>query len=328
MPDIRISSTFFNHKKTLNLIRECDYKGAICLIRLWNYTAEHYPDGDLSRMNEEEIEIASGWIVFVDGQTFGGEPGKFYRTITSEKSKFLDVDKDYNIIMIHDWIEHQPWIIDSKKRSNQAKEAAKARWNRFTKVEQNEEVNSEPCRSNAAAMREHEEEHAKGNAPSNARTVPYRTVSNKLERESVRTREGSVEDFDFSVFEEAELVEKVFRSSQPRNMNQFYDAVTKCQERFKPPVWKAAFEKFTLTSKAYSMKALLDICEEENQKQSNKEPQKETRLDYLIQETVKRITGNIKRNELNAIFKRIGATDDEIVMLMQSKLIMNKLDHG
>ena len=57
------------------------------------------------------------------------------------------LEKNEKWYKIHDWEQHQPWIYHSEVRSEQAKNAARARWN-------------------AVSMQDACAEHAERNAPS------------------------------------------------------------------------------------------------------------------------------------------------------------------
>lgn len=105
--DYRIKLGFFRHYKTRKLEKKLGADGVLALIKLWEYASEFRPDGDLSGMADEDIELSIMWdteqtlmpilvsIGFVDGQE--GE----YR--------------------LHDWQEHNPWAAEADERSGEAR---------------------------------------------------------------------------------------------------------------------------------------------------------------------------------------------------------------
>lgn len=112
--DIRIAVSFLDHKKTIKLQRRLGADGVLCLVRLWCYTAQNKPDGILSGMDAEDIEIAAKW---------NGEVGAFVSTL--KEVEWLDHDEIYSI---HDWKEHNPYAFHAKSRQKQARKAAAARY--------------------------------------------------------------------------------------------------------------------------------------------------------------------------------------------------------
>ena len=113
--DIRLKVGFFHHTKTVRLERRLGADGVLSLLRLFAYTAQNKPDGDLIGMDSEEVEIAAGW---------NGDIGLFVNAC--RELKLLDICK--GIISIHDWHVHQPWAAGAEKRSQQASDAANCRW--------------------------------------------------------------------------------------------------------------------------------------------------------------------------------------------------------
>jgi hypothetical protein len=106
--DARISTAFPNHPKTVKLLRRLGEGGPLGLVYLWCWAADNKFDGDLSGMSVEDIEIVSGWK---------GKTGAFV-------SELVDVgflDGAEGRYQLHDWVEHQPYVVD---RPNRAKRAA------------------------------------------------------------------------------------------------------------------------------------------------------------------------------------------------------------
>ena len=139
--DIRLSVEFFDHPKTVKLQRRLGLEAVISLQRLWLWSAQNRPNGQLVNMDAEDIEIAARW---------NGEFGKLYECLV--ELTWLDVGET---ICLHDWEDHNPWQAEAKARSESARRAAKARWgNANTSNSQNEnDANAmhEQCGRNAGA---------------------------------------------------------------------------------------------------------------------------------------------------------------------------------
>ena len=108
--DARISVSLPGHPKTKKLHRRVGDAGCWRLICLWLWIAQNKPDGDLSGMSDEDIEIAADWV---------GEPDAFVRARVDVR--FLDGEPGAR--RAHDWSEHNPWASGADLRS------AKASWN-------------------------------------------------------------------------------------------------------------------------------------------------------------------------------------------------------
>lgn len=112
--DIRIAVTFLDHLKTVKLKRRLGSDAVLCLVRLWFYTAQNRPDGVLTGMDDEDIEIAAKWE---------GEQGALFKSL---------IDIGWLVVQdglshIHDWEEHQPWVCEAPARKDKARRAAAAR---------------------------------------------------------------------------------------------------------------------------------------------------------------------------------------------------------
>lgn len=115
MKDIRLSTEFWDHPKTVKLIRRIGLEGIRSLQILWLWTRVNRPEGILTGMNAEDIEIAARWE---------GEPERFVNE--SLNVRWIDVnDETYSL---HDWGEHNPWSADSVERGD------KARFSRMAKT--------------------------------------------------------------------------------------------------------------------------------------------------------------------------------------------------
>lgn len=108
--DARLSTSLPSHPKTKKLVRQLGAQAGWSLICLILWAASNRSDGDLSGMDDDDIELAADW---------DGEPGAFIAAL--RRIRF--VDGEDGDTQIHDWTEHQPWAAGSEARS------LKARWN-------------------------------------------------------------------------------------------------------------------------------------------------------------------------------------------------------
>ena len=106
--DIRLSVSFFHHPKTIKLQSLLGSEGVLSLLRLWCYAGNWKPSGDLSGMNDEEIECAA---------LFVGSPGLFVKTML--ETRFMDENRT-----LHDWEEHNPYAFHATIRSIKARISA------------------------------------------------------------------------------------------------------------------------------------------------------------------------------------------------------------
>jgi len=113
--DIRLSTGFFTHHKTIKLERRFGLIGVKSLITLWMWTAQNRPTGILEGMTEEDLEIASAW------------PDVDRKLIPAlVELHWLDVfDGVYHV---HGWAKNQPWIIGAGARKEKARKANAKRW--------------------------------------------------------------------------------------------------------------------------------------------------------------------------------------------------------
>lgn len=108
MIDARISIGLPTHPKTKKLIRRIGTDGAWRLICLFLWAAQNRPDGDLSGMSAEDIELAVDW---------NGKPDAMVEAML--EVGFLELQEGK--YKIHDWEEHNPWASGSEERSWRAK---------------------------------------------------------------------------------------------------------------------------------------------------------------------------------------------------------------
>lgn len=128
--DIRLDVDFLGNMKTRKLIRELGDHGAVCMIRLWSYVALRHPKGLMNGMTTDDLEDASGWT---------GERGVF--SAYALRMRWVDQGDDGHL-SIHDWSTHQRWVFRSEDRSEAAKAAVDARWEKY----RNQTLNTERIR--------------------------------------------------------------------------------------------------------------------------------------------------------------------------------------
>lgn len=107
--DVRISMGLPTHPKTKKLIRKIGFEGAWRLVCLFIWVAQNKPDGNLTGMQADDIELAVDW---------SGDEGKFVEALIAVG--YLD-DNGEDGFAIHDWQEHNPWAAGSDARSEKAK---------------------------------------------------------------------------------------------------------------------------------------------------------------------------------------------------------------
>jgi len=160
--DIRLMTSFPRHPKIRRLKMRLGAEAVLSLITLWLFARENRPDGKLTGMNEEDIELAAEW---------SGKPGALVEALADPDRPLLDlVDGVY---VIHDWEENNPWAAGARERSEHARRAAKARWK---KNKQNQDVNArsinEHCPSIAPSINENNQpEKDEENQQVNARSI-------------------------------------------------------------------------------------------------------------------------------------------------------------
>jgi len=106
--DIRLNIEFWDHPKTVKLERRLGIKAIKSLQLLWFWVAKNCPSGDLSHLDNEDIEIAARW---------DGEQGAFATAIC--ELRWIDVDE--NGRRLHEWGIHNPWAAEADIRSQKAR---------------------------------------------------------------------------------------------------------------------------------------------------------------------------------------------------------------
>jgi len=113
--DMRLSLDFVDHPKVRKLIRKAGYEAFFSLIKLFSMAGKIYQKGILKNLEAGDIEDLCEWH---------GEGGKLIESMV-DVGLLEKTEKWYEI---HDWNQHQPWIYYSEVRSEQAKNAARTRW--------------------------------------------------------------------------------------------------------------------------------------------------------------------------------------------------------
>jgi len=115
--DARILTSLPNHPKTKKLIRRHGQSSAWNLICLFLFARENKPDGVLTGMTAEDIEIACDWQ--------GGD-GELIACLID----IGFIEQTDTFYAIHDWQEHNPWSYGAKKRTEVARLNAMKRWDK------------------------------------------------------------------------------------------------------------------------------------------------------------------------------------------------------
>lgn len=113
--DIRISTSFLNHRKRKKLKQILGPGSTDYLIDLWINTAINRPKGILYDMDKGDIALDAGWE---------GKADYFVDVLL--QVGFLDYDGES--FRLHDWDKHQSWAVNADERADQARKAANARW--------------------------------------------------------------------------------------------------------------------------------------------------------------------------------------------------------
>lgn len=114
--DIRLSVGFWSHPKTRKMVKRLGLEGVRSLQILWLWAAQNRPDGNLSGLDWEDIEMAADWQ---------GEERAFF-----EHCLGVWIDEAENGYVLHDWTEHNSWAADAEERGDKARFARLATVNR------------------------------------------------------------------------------------------------------------------------------------------------------------------------------------------------------
>lgn len=148
--DIRIAVSFKGHRKRRKLRMLLGAGSTDYLIDLWINTATNHPGGVLTGMSTLDVALEAGWE---------DDPEKFVSAMI--ESGFLDKGEDGNY-RLHDWEDHQPFVIEAPKRSQQAKKAAESRWSKKAALPEASEMDAHSMLTECS---QHCDQHADRNAP-------------------------------------------------------------------------------------------------------------------------------------------------------------------
>lgn len=160
-PDIRIEISFRGHRKRGKLQALLGPKSTDYLIDLWIGCALSRPEGILHGYDPLDIAIEAGW---------NGDPQEFVDALV--KVGFLDI-LDNGTYALHDWEEHQPFVVKTKEREEHARKASNARWGRRRSQAEAAQGMVKSSSRNAQPMLGASSENARGNPP-----IPIPVVSN------------------------------------------------------------------------------------------------------------------------------------------------------
>ena len=252
------------------------------LEKLWHVTAKNTPDGGIGKYSNAVIAKTIGWPIRKADQLINA----------LIETHWIDGNESCRLY-IHAWHEHcddsvhttlakeikffangeMPKLsrlnsaerIEIERKYKELQESAKKRVEALPSAEkQNEALLSankrveapclslSPClgHSQGQSLLEKSEGERNANCP-----PPLEKPVSVLEM-----------DLDFLAFKNPKLAEKLWHATEHRNVSQFFEAVTRAEDRFPVEVWTAGFEKVLLLRKPCSMKAVIDICEDEMKK--------------------------------------------------------------
>ena len=109
--------SFKGHRKRKKLKAIIGPDATDYLLDLWISTAQNHPGGHLEEMDELDIALEAGW---------DQDPKEFVDALL--KCKLLD--KNGSGYALHDWDEHQPWVVHAPERKAKAQKASKVRWDK------------------------------------------------------------------------------------------------------------------------------------------------------------------------------------------------------
>ena len=115
--DIRLAVSFRGHRKRKRLRLLLGSGSTDYLIDLWIATAMTHPSGVLQGMDEIDIALEAGWE---------GDPQQFVTALV--ECGFLEKTGN-GAYALHDWSDHQGYVIHAERRKANARNAATARWN-------------------------------------------------------------------------------------------------------------------------------------------------------------------------------------------------------
>lgn len=141
--DIRLSVTFWQHPKTVKLMRKHGIEAVRSLQILWCFAAQEHPSGVLENMDVDDIEIAADWR---------GEEGALVAALLVGGW----IEEENGTYIIHGWQERQTYVARAPERSEQGRKAAEARWkNKYGNAQKKNENQRDNAVSNADLCSEH-----------------------------------------------------------------------------------------------------------------------------------------------------------------------------
>jgi len=112
---IKLYASAFTHPKTRRVAKRLGVSPAAVvghMAALWSFTAEFAPDGDLSRFDDEEVELGAGW---------DGDDGAFVDA--AKVSGYLD-DED-GVLSVHDWSDYGGKLVAMRAADRKRKAASR-----------------------------------------------------------------------------------------------------------------------------------------------------------------------------------------------------------
>lgn len=119
-PDLRLSTGFTRHPKTIQLRRLLGADAVIALIDLWAFARLYRPKGNLGTVTAAEISDAAMWR---------GDPDAFVDALKS--CRLIDLLNDGSMVL-HNWRKRQPYAAKSDERSANARRAANIKYSRLS----------------------------------------------------------------------------------------------------------------------------------------------------------------------------------------------------
>jgi len=117
MDDIRLKVGFRDNAKIMGLEEELGEGAVLSLLTFWCWVSINRPDGVLSGLKKEHIELHARWR---------GNAMSFFCAMLSRNF----VTEKEGVFIVHDWKEHQPYCFHKEIRVARAKRAASERWNK------------------------------------------------------------------------------------------------------------------------------------------------------------------------------------------------------
>ncbi|SDP85828.1 hypothetical protein [Desulforhopalus singaporensis] len=177
--DIRIAVSFRGNRKRKKLALLLGPGATDYLLDLWIGVAMSNPTGMLVAWDEHDIALEAGWQKdskeFVDALM---------------KVGFLEINDD-GVYQLHDWEDHQGYVIHAQDRRERAKKAAAARWEK----KKNDKKQEDNAKGKQDACVEQCKEHADSNAPTPTPTpIPTPIVTDYCPEPSEEVAEPEATD--------------------------------------------------------------------------------------------------------------------------------------